>query len=1020
VTRLVIICVAGCLLPGWALAQPGSAGHWSRLEVPGSYEVLSEIADLKVPPERFLLDFVGLGDYKSVPRVLEYLDAQRRLRSFLTPGEREITITLRIAGSKPERDLRELCRLFGLTLTKARSGFRVERSAIQPIDSSHRLTDGAGVSVDEIEQRLNGGHAVRVRPPTMSIPLPLTPLIWSQVIFDRLVPPDRLFDTLISDRPAGLLYRGLLLLDPETRTFLSERPKLLSRLYHEHASAFGGYGSAFRVRRGHVDVPGGDEGLGLWKWLVEKDATEPEAFLLKILDADGGRLAFFYHALSNLDSSHVRFAMGLGSSTPIKERQKRFGELYGYFKRFEPDWDVMSGSLFRRALDPSLLLAEVRVDANGGFMPPASRGLWEAVFESRELPAPSFRDPIAGDALDAAFLVGKVFQGRQYDFPERLNTVLFAQRVFHSRTNGADIVTALRGFRRFPVLFLTLERMRIVDPGIHALAARRAETLSAIANADRTTRALSQFQGALALLERVVGARSLPPDAAIALAHSLVAVDLDQEGTYNGGIAAWFQKDLLPALPRGPALDATPDQMLLAAIAGDRSFGAPAAVKPWLVTWERERYEFVPGEAVRERIEKIRGQQRGNSLRNVLALSSIASELVERPPLDRVPAIIQELQRLQKDLAEPRPPVRLTDEESPKLARILADAIRDTTRIRQAKDLPRLTRAGNGLRLLADHLLADALRSIVYAVSLPESEMNATLFIAGDISFRHDFGLSHPQLAHRERLSWTVPSEGKDSGSEWQLQGSLLAADLPTAALAGGRLATLLAADSLSARAAEGRSLLSTLALFDPSDTTSDDLREIADMLAAGRTRVESLRARADELEDLLRNAGTSSASRMLVHWAIENGSIQDAIRVLSLRELVRIGSPDRTPVRIDGWGARRYAVTGCLCLEFGGPVPWDLYDQRLTSLGYATAQVPDLLLRIAELMAELKLDPILARALLPRALQDMLDRARPAHADDWMAIAQAASSLTRSQMEDYMWTLTNERAFRPLASANK
>ena len=101
------------------------------------------------------------------------------------------------------------------------------------------------------------------------------------------------------------------------------------------------------------------------------------------------------------------------------------------------------------------------------------------------------------------------------------------------------------------MLMLSLERIGIAEPAIYAAAARRAIRLTAL-DGERAFTALAQFQGALALLVRMVRVQSLEPARAAALVGSLVAVEPNDDGQYAGAIVAWLHRSLLPEVPAAP------------------------------------------------------------------------------------------------------------------------------------------------------------------------------------------------------------------------------------------------------------------------------------------------------------------------------------------------------------------------------------------------------------------------------------------------------------------------------------
>ena len=111
------------------------------------------------------------------------------------------------------------------------------------------------------------------------------------------------------------MYRGLFLADPGTLEDYASRPDVLKNIYARSAGVFGAFGAAVRIRGDRVDVPGADRAVDIWQELVTVDVAPAAPFLKMVLEADNGRLAFFYHSLASLDAGHLAFALGLTCPT---------------------------------------------------------------------------------------------------------------------------------------------------------------------------------------------------------------------------------------------------------------------------------------------------------------------------------------------------------------------------------------------------------------------------------------------------------------------------------------------------------------------------------------------------------------------------------------------------------------------------------------------------------------------------------------------------------------------------------
>ena len=78
-----------------------------------------------------------------------------------------------------------------------------------------------------------------------------------------------------------------------------------------------------------------------------------------------------------------------------------------------------------------------------------------------------------------------------------------------------------------------------------------------------------------------------------------------------------------------------------------------------------------------------------------------------------------------------------------------------------------------------------------------------------------------------------------------------------------------------------------------------------------------------------------------------------------------------------------RDTETGCYCLRFPSPVPWEEFAGRSAN-GQLAAHMPDLNLMVAEKLSEWQLPASLAPSILSFLVFDFVERARPIFADDW------------------------------------
>jgi hypothetical protein len=461
-----------------------------------------------------------------------------------------------------------------------------------------------------------------------SVPLPLAPSVWRRLLRRDGLPDDQLALAILADRRSSLLYRGLAGLDEPTLAALASDPDTLSLVHQCCADVLAAFGGRFRVRRGAVDVPGGEEAAPLWEGLVGASPREPLHFLLELLRRNGGRRAFLYDSAARLDPERQRFALALQLPAG-KPRTDAMNELAAAFDAEIAWWRMEKGAFSRPAADAARLLREVRLAGDGTMAPPAAQVFWEAVFDGKALPRADWLEALRrSPPADAAWLAKRVATGDAATRRVRLEAVLFAQRVFGDvRANElSEVAFSVRSLRHTRALLLALERMGTRDPALYAAAASLARRAGAgTAEAASVHRTL---QGALGLIDRARFARTLDLATAERLLRSLLTAT---DGTADPArsVAAWVEGTLLPELARavyGAQPPGEPETTLLRAMAGDRAEGKET-LAPF--DWEGLWYRADPGRGEFLRLEGVRARQ--GSVPLAAALDACRAPAVKAP-----------------------------------------------------------------------------------------------------------------------------------------------------------------------------------------------------------------------------------------------------------------------------------------------------------------------------------------------------------------------------------------------------
>ena len=694
------------------------------------------------------------------------------------------------------------------------------------------------------------------------------------------------------------------------------------------------------------------------------------------------------------------------------DRRSRWWELYDVFLARSR---ILPERPFDRVYpDPSVLLSVVRVRPSGEPAPPAWKGLWEEVFSGTDLPGNPERD-VRGvtetDLVDAGWLAERVFE-RPERVDDRVHAVAFAQRRF--RDAGAadlpDVLVALRGFSHFRALVLTLERMGGRRPAVYAAALRRAARLDDVSDPERRATVLSQFQGVMAIIERARHARALTDAAAESLVSSASAIELDRDREYAGRMAAWIGDVLVPALGAEREGHAAPqEQAVLEALAGRGAAGGGPVVVPW------EGYDYVAdlGGATLARLQAARRAQAGNSLDVALELSAVAASLAAGPDtLDAVAAAARRLESLDARLQERPEPGSLEVAEYLSRARSRLQSIREPRRVDRAVD------AGRRLLRLADAVVGDVLRSLVYAGLV--GDPRSGVLDGGDLAARHDFGVRIPDGDERRRAAWRLPVARNAPARPWYAEGALLGLDLATANLRLSQVVTTMPPVREVLDANDRRVLSTGPALFTAFDKGQEQLEVVAAAIEAGRARVAGLSDAPASVEAVAAAAGLSTRRRTLLDWMLRHEP-QRLDTWFSLNELFWLGWPDgeaagRTALR--GWGAPAWPVTGCLCLDMPPARSWEHWI-GVPGSGIGPTLTPDPALWVAAGLGARGLPAAIAGDVLQVTMRNVLDRVRAAHPDDWTTVARYPSTLTAADFDDFVSTLTGTGILRPAAGAS-
>jgi hypothetical protein len=956
-----------------AFAQPHAATAATDLEIPGGVEPLARVLGLdpSTAVAARIIGDAGRVAYSVPEGQAENLRVVAILKQYFDAVDVLTAINGRLSlpSAAPATD-RRVVSLFGaLGLTVVDQAPRVRLAAGAAAEAQRELLERAGVEIQPIVDGLNRGETVTVSLTPGYAPLPLGAAVWSRIL-PRKASERPLYRAILEDRQACLLYVGLSAVDPETLAALAASEGLLRDLY-DRAAVFAANSRMLRIRRGGLVVPGGQPASPLWESVVGAPATDPAAFVRRLYSGEG-RIAFMFDTIGSADDARQKFALGLWIPN-ASDRLDRFRRLASLFSAFDESWKIRATPFSHPAMDPALALVSVRVGADGSPTAPSSRPFWTAVLS--ETAADSSRTDWTGEEADAAWLLGRALEAPVVARRPRVERMAFANRLLQSGvTDLGAVVRAANGFARFPALMETLERIPVTEPSLYGDAAQRAASLDAL-DSSRAHVALAQFQSAAAIVERARFARTLSAAGATALMRSLVAVNIVDSG-YDGGIARWIDRSLLPAVA---ASDHDAEAAVLHGIAGV----SPA--RPVPVTWEDARYVLDIAAADFDRLERLRREQRTPSLGSVLAFTKAVAAMPEDGGVtDDVRSSVAAI-RLDRD-------PRVIDGLRDSVQDVQADARAGHLR---ARDKSRLTQLG-------DRLLAYTLLSIVYAASLGDPDGDPTTIFDPQLGDRHEFS----RIGGR---AWTIPHEESGSGQPWHMQGSLLALDVGLARFTLRRLSTEPPLHAPRVSSNDRATFAETAALLNGFDLQDADAAAIAASVARGHARIAQLTTAPDaasQLEAIDAEVRIGAASREAIRWSLAH-DVASVPALFSLVDAFWLGGPPAALVdRLDLWGLSPRPLDGALVSRFPRAAEWETFAGR-PSIGLIATRTPELVLRVAMALDELKLPAGLARGIVSAATLDLVDEAPLGHRDDRRGVARFAETLSTSRIQDYVSLLT-------------
>lgn len=201
------------------------------------------------------------------------------------------------------------------------------------------------------------------------------------------------------------------------------------------------------------------------------------------------------------------------------------------------------------------------------------------------------------------------------------------------------------------------------------------------------------------------------------------------------------------------------------------------------------------------------------------------------------------------------------------------------------------------------------------------------------------------------------------------------------------------------------------IALVPPTLSDADRAAMVA-AIRDGRQRLAGVRTASDAAV-VAAGLKLSATRQSLLPWIAEHEPAR-LPTVLSPGELLWLGLDGRAiDPRWQAWGAPAESRLGCLCTQLLDRRPFETFAFRWGTGIFASA-FPDLNLRLAELLLDLRMPAALLGPVLGAATLDFINGALPRNQDDRRALVEFVQELTTDRVEQYLALLTTDGPLVP------
>jgi hypothetical protein len=209
------------------------------------------------------------------------------------------------------------------------------------------------------------------------------------------------------------------------------------------------------------------------------------------------------------------------------------------------------------------------------------------------------------------------------------------------------------------------------------------------------------------------------------------------------------------------------------------------------------------------------------------------------------------------------------------------------------------------------------------------------------------------------------------------------------------------------------RACIQATAFVGSTRLTDRDRDVIAAGMRRGRDRVAALRTPGDA-SILAGELRLSPARASLLRWTVARQPPRVGA-FLSPGELLTLGIGEVDPDSpLHAWGASAAPRLGCSCLRLPQREPWEVVAGRWGS-GMLMSTFPDLNLRLAEFLSDMRMPAALLGPVLASATLDFVNTTISRDNDDRRGLIEYVQGLDQDRFEQYLAVLTTDGPLVPL-----